>query len=276
MSEEILVNKLHAMGKTDFAPGEFLGADFDQISKVKVNRYTWSVLLKSLPVLDKAALDTWNQTYQHLAKKARAGFISSGKYFVLILTVDMISADVLQQLSQDGKLDFLEMSRDITRGGGYVLLLVKDRKQIFMPKQVNIPSVLKATEWHKQLFTVLDAYKNSLTGGGKALYAVLWAGEQLPKDKVVPTLGVGLKEFTADNAEFKTLFDAAVATRADIHVLPLAVPALMRSEAGMMDQFYGFLKSKSVSETPSLNDDVYKIEFKDEAGKDALAWVCFL
>ena len=103
MSSDILVSKLKQVGWKDFAHGEFLKVDFDHIGTAKIAKNNWFILLKSVPVLDMAGLETWNKTYKDLAKRAQSGLFSSGKYFILTLLVDNIEADVLEMLSQENK-----------------------------------------------------------------------------------------------------------------------------------------------------------------------------
>ena len=283
MSNEQLISNLQNMGWKDFAPGEFKGFNFEQVGQAKVDRYNWFVLIQSLPVLDVPTLETWNQNYKELAKKARAGFVSSGKYFVLILLIDTISADLLELLSKEDKLDLLKMP-DITRGGGYTLMLIKDRQKIFMPKSVSLSPLLKATEWNKQTYMALDTYKNSLKVEKKTVYAMLWTSYILPEEKVFPTLAIAFKDFAAKNAEFKALSDEVVATRAPLHASNQTLGLKtngdhladdMTREGWKLDHFRDLLKKFGDPVFPHLDRDVFKIEFKDESGADALAWVCF-
>ena len=166
MSGDILVSNLKKIGWKDFAPGEFLKADFDNIGEAKVAKNNWFVLLKSVPVLDMVEIETWNKTYKDFTKRARSGLFSSGKYFVLILLVDTIEADALDWLSQEDKQGFLEVSDTITNGGGYTLVLVKDRQQIYMPKTVRLWDVLRAEDFTNQTNQTLGNYRNSLVGNG--------------------------------------------------------------------------------------------------------------
>ena len=53
-------------------------------------------------------------------------------------------------------------SNTITNGGGYTLMLVKDRKRILMPKTVKLWDLLRAIEFTNRTNQALDAYKNSL------------------------------------------------------------------------------------------------------------------
>jgi hypothetical protein len=164
MSIGQLVNNLEKVGWRDFTPGKFLKVDFDTIGTVKIAKNSWFVLLKSLPVLDMAVIETWNKIYKDFSKQALSGMFSSGKYFILILLVDTIGAEALVWLSQENKLDFLETDDTITNGGGYTLMLVKDRKQIFMPKTVKLWNLLRAVEFTNRTNQALVDYKNNLAG----------------------------------------------------------------------------------------------------------------
>jgi hypothetical protein len=166
MSSDILVSNLEKVGWKDFAPAKFLEVDFDNIGKAKIAKNNWFVLLKSVPVLDMVEIETWNNTYKNFSKRARSGLFSAGKYFVLILLVDTIGADALDWLSQGNKLGFLETPETITNGGGYTLMLVKDRKRIFMPKAVKLWDLLRATEFVNRTNQALGDYMNSLAGSG--------------------------------------------------------------------------------------------------------------
>ena len=166
MSSDILVGNLEKVGWKDFAPGTFLKVDFDHIGKAKIARNNWFVLLKAVPVLDVAEIETWNKTYKDFSKRAQSGLFSSGKYFILILLVDTIAADALDWLSQENKLGFLEPPKIITNGGGYTLMLVQDQKQIFVPKTVKLWDVLRATEFTNRTNQALGDYRNSLAGSG--------------------------------------------------------------------------------------------------------------
>jgi hypothetical protein len=166
MSSDILVSSLEKIGWTDFAPGEFLKVDFDHIGKAKIAKNNWFVLLKSVPVLDVAAIETWNKIYKDFSKRAQSGLFSSGKYFILILLVDTIGADAPDWLSQENKLAFLEPPPTITNGGGYTLMLVRDRKLVSAPKTVKLWNVLRATEFTNRTNQALGDYRDSLAESG--------------------------------------------------------------------------------------------------------------
>jgi hypothetical protein len=166
MSSDVLVSNLEKVGWRDFAPGEFLKVDFDNIGKAKIAKNNWFVLLKSVPVLDMVGIETWDKIYKDFSKRAQSGLFSSGKYFILILLADTIGADALDWLSQGNKLGFLEPPQTITNGGGYALMLVKDREQISMPKTVKLWDVLRATEFTNRTNQALGDYRNSLAGSG--------------------------------------------------------------------------------------------------------------
>lgn len=170
MSISLLVSNLKKVGWKDFTPGNFLKVDFDTIGKAKIAKNNWFVLIKSVPILDMAEIENWNNTYKNFSKQAQSGLFSSGKYFILILLVDAIDADALAWLSQENKLDFLEITQTITNGGDYTLMLVKDRKQIFMPKTVKLWNLLRATEFTNRTNQALGCYKNSLAGSGQTIY----------------------------------------------------------------------------------------------------------
>jgi hypothetical protein len=167
MSSDTLVSNLEKVGWKDFAPGKFLEVDFDNIGKAKIAKNNWFVLLRSVPVLNMVEIETWNNIYKNFSKRAQSGLFSSGKYFVLILLVDTIGADALDWLSQENKLGFLESPpKTITNGGGYALMLVKDRKQIFMPKAVKLWDVLRATDFTNRTNQALGDYRNRLAESG--------------------------------------------------------------------------------------------------------------
>jgi len=166
MTSDILVSNLEKIGWKDFAPGEFLKVDFDNIGKAKVARNNWFVLLKSVSVLTMAEIESWSKSYQDFLKRSRSGLFSSGKYFVLMLLVDTVEADALNWLLQEDKQGFLQVSDTITNGGGYTLMLVKDRQQIFMPKTVKLWNALRASDFTNRTNQALGNYKNSLVGSG--------------------------------------------------------------------------------------------------------------
>ena len=166
MSNEALIKNLTKVGWKDFSPDEFLGVAFDQVGKAKVARNNWFVLLKSIPTLDAAALESWSDHYAHFMKKSQAGMFTSGKYFILILLADTVAADAAERLGQEPLPGFLELSDEITRGGGYTLLALKDRKRILMPKKIVLWNVLRATEFAQKTHQAVVDYLNSLTSAG--------------------------------------------------------------------------------------------------------------
>ena len=161
-----LVSNLEKVGWKDFAPGEFLKVDFDTIGRTKIAKNNWFVLLKSVPVLDMAEIETWTDIYKDFTKRARSGMFSSGKYFVLILLVDTLGADALDWLSQENQLGFLETPDTITNGGGYTLMVVQDRKRIFAPRGVKLWDALRATDFTNRTNQAVGDYVNSLSGSG--------------------------------------------------------------------------------------------------------------
>jgi bilin biosynthesis protein len=162
MSDEVLVKHLTKVGWSEFSSGEFLGVTFDQIGKAEVIHNNWFVLLKSVPTLDVAGLEIWSDHYAHFMKKSQAGMFTSGKYFVLILLADTVAADVVERLGQDPPPGFLELSDEITRGGGYTLLVIKDRKQLLMPKKIVLWDALHATEFAQKTHQAVVDYLNNL------------------------------------------------------------------------------------------------------------------
>jgi len=149
-------------GWRDLASGEFLGVEFDQIGKAKVARNNWFVMLKSTPLLDGIELDAWNDNYEYFSKRTQAGMFTSGKYFVLILLVDTVAADAVERFAQGAELGFLGTPEEITHGGGYTLMVIKDRKQILMPKKIVLWDLLRATEFAKQTHQAVVGYTNTL------------------------------------------------------------------------------------------------------------------
>jgi hypothetical protein len=146
MSNDVLVGQLKRVGWSGFGPGEFLGVQFDAIGKAKIARNNWFVLLKSIPELDTAGLETWSQHYAQFSKRARAGMFTSGKYFILLLLVDTLGADAAALLSEGFTPGFLKTPDVIDRGGGSALLVIQDQKQVLMPKKVVLWDIVRATE----------------------------------------------------------------------------------------------------------------------------------
>ena len=73
MSSDILVNSLEEVGWRDFAPGEFLKVDFDNIGKARIAKNNWFVLLKSVPVLDVAEIEyhhQWRRLYPDVGQRS--------------------------------------------------------------------------------------------------------------------------------------------------------------------------------------------------------------
>ena len=159
---EGLIAQLKKAGWADFSPGEFLGVEFDAIGTAKLARNNWFALLKSIPVLDVAGLDAWNERYAQFAKKSPAGMFSSGKYFVLLLLVDTVGADAVERFARGPELGILKNPEQITRGGGYTMMVIKDRKQILMPKEVALLDALRANDFAKQTHQAVIDWITSL------------------------------------------------------------------------------------------------------------------
>ena len=162
MSIDVLVSYLRKTGWREFSPGEFLGVAFDTIGEARIARNDWFVLLKSMPELDVAALDTWNDHYAHFWKRTPARMFSRGKYFVLILLVETVAPDAAELFSSGDDLGLLENPEEITRGGGYPMLVIEDWKQILMPKKVELWEPVRATEFARQTHRAVVDYLDSL------------------------------------------------------------------------------------------------------------------
>jgi len=212
MSNEALIKHLAKAGWKDFAPDVYLGVAFDQVGKAKVARNNWFVLFKSLPTLDAAALEAWSGHYAHFMKKSQSGMFTSGKYFVLILLADTLAADAVERLGQDPPPGFLVLSDEITRGGGYTLLALKDRKQVLMPKKVVLWDALRATEFAQKTHQAVVEYVNSL----KATPAV--DSLQLNEVQLIPFVGKLLLD--------KRFDDLGAMARKDKRVLEQLVDAV--------------------------------------------------
>ena len=159
-----LVSHLEKVGWRDFAPGEFLEVTFDAIGKAKLARNNWFAVVKSIPRLDAAALDTWNGHYAHLWKKAPARLFSSGKYFVLILLIEEIGAEALERLANRDEVALLKNPEEITRGGGYPLLAIRGQQHVLMPKKVVLWEPLKARAVARRTHKAVVDYLNGLLG----------------------------------------------------------------------------------------------------------------
>lgn len=72
-----LVSNLKKVGWKNFSPGKFLRIDFDNIDTAKIAKNNWFVLLKSVPVLDMAEIEIWNNNYKNFSKQALSGLFSS-------------------------------------------------------------------------------------------------------------------------------------------------------------------------------------------------------
>jgi hypothetical protein len=162
MTVDRLANHLKKAGWKAFSAGEFLGVSFDAIGKARIARNNWFVILKSIPILDEAALDTWNDHYAHFWKKAPARLFSAGKYFVLILVVETVAPDAVERFASGDDLGLLEKPEEITGGGGYPMLVLKDRKQILMPKKVVLWEPLRATAFARGTHQAVVDYLDSL------------------------------------------------------------------------------------------------------------------
>ena len=163
MDKRKLVGYLRKVGWKEFTHGDFFDIKFDLIGKSKTDGKDWFVLLKSLEEMDAATLARWNANYQKISKKSRSGIFTLGRYFVLILVAYTISEDVLQQLLWVGLPDMLKAPEDITRGGGFTLLLVIDRKEIFKPKTMEVSNSIGSTELTTDTYRALNAFKNKLS-----------------------------------------------------------------------------------------------------------------
>jgi hypothetical protein len=166
MSINVLVSHLEKAGWKGFSPGEFLGVAFDAIGKAKIARNNWFAILKSIPILDEAALDAWNDHYAHFWKKAPARLFSAGKYFVLILVAETVAPDAVERFARGDDLGLLENPEEITGGGGYPLLVISDREQILMPKNVVFWKPLRATEFAKGTHQAVVDYVEGLRASG--------------------------------------------------------------------------------------------------------------
>ncbi len=166
MTVDVLANHLKKAGWKEFSAGEFLGVPFDAIGKARIARNNWFVILKSIPVLDEAALDAWNDHYAHFWKKAPARLFSAGKYFVLILLVETVAPDAVERFASGDDLGLLKKPEEITGGGGYPILVIKDRKQILMPKKVVLWEPLRATEFAKRTHQAVVDYVDGPRASG--------------------------------------------------------------------------------------------------------------
>ena len=164
MTSDVLISQLQKAGWSEFGPGDFLGVEFDAVGKARVARNNWFVLLKSIPVLDVAGIDTWSDHYARFHKRADAGMFRSGKYFILILLVDTIGAGALERFSE-GPPSFLEDSELIARGGGYVIVVVKDRKRVLMPDEITLWDMVQATQFVGRTHGAVADYLNAISPG---------------------------------------------------------------------------------------------------------------
>ncbi|MFN2108401.1 MAG: HEAT repeat domain-containing protein [Anaerolineae bacterium] len=215
MSNEALIKNLTKVGWKDFSPDEFLGVAFDQVGKAKVARNNWFVLLKSVPTLDAAGLEAWSDHYAHFMKKSQAGMFTSGKYFILILLAGSVTADAAERLGQEPLPGFLELSDEITRGGGYTLLVIKDRKRILMPKKIVLWNALRATEFAQKTHQAVVDYLNSLTS------APVVDSLQLNQAQLVQVVGKLLMD--------KRFADLGVMARKDKRILKLLVDTVQQA-----------------------------------------------
>jgi len=162
MTVDGLASHLKKAGWKEFSAGEFLGVPFDAIGKARIARNNWFAILKAIPVLDEAALDAWNDHYAHFWKKTPSRMFSAGKYFVLILLVETVAPDAVERFAHGDDLGLLENPEEITSGGGYPLMVIKDRKQILMPKKVVLWKATQATEFARGTHQAVVDYLDSL------------------------------------------------------------------------------------------------------------------
>jgi hypothetical protein len=164
MSIPLLVQHLEKAGWQDFGPGTLFKTAFDTIGKARVAKNNWFILIKSIPMMGKAEIEQWTAAYQQFSKRALSRMFSRGTYFVLILLVETLGEDGVAWLAQGNSPEFLEGNQTITNGGGFTLLLLTDRKKIFMPKNVKLWNALRATAFVNQTYRALVHYKNELHG----------------------------------------------------------------------------------------------------------------
>lgn len=176
MNSDALAGQLKKAGWNQFAPSEFLGVEFDAVGKATTARCNWFVLLKSIPLLDAAGLDAWSSHYAHFAKRAPATMFRSGKYFILLLLVDALSVEAAARLSKGPLPGFLEDPDKITGGGGYTIVILQDRKQVLMPRQVVLWDKVRAAEFVKRTHQAVMDFMTAMLPRDSTQPALLASG----------------------------------------------------------------------------------------------------
>ena len=85
---------------------------------------------------------------------------------MLILLVETVAPDAVERFASGNDLGLLEKPEGITGGGGYLMLVLKDRKQILMPKNVVLWEPLRATKFARGTHQAVVDYLDSLRALG--------------------------------------------------------------------------------------------------------------
>ena len=127
MNLDYLRNRLATDGWQDVRPRQHLGIDFDLVGSRKFTLTPWTVLVKTLPRLDRETIGNWRASFEMLSDKSKSYLW--GKCFLLCLVADEVAPDVVQAISGDafGLLGILRLKG----GGGNVLIADSRSKQVY-------------------------------------------------------------------------------------------------------------------------------------------------
>ena len=87
------------------------------------------------------------------------------------------TADAMERFAQEDGVGMLQNPERITGGGGYAMLVIKDRKQILMPKKVTLWDAVGGLGFLKRTHKAVLDYVNGLgegptfAGGGRRICA---------------------------------------------------------------------------------------------------------
>jgi len=127
MNLNLIKSELETAGWKNVGPGSHLDVAFDLVGSRRFTITKWNILVKVLPVLNRAEAAVWKANFGELSRRSKS--LIWGKCFLLCLVAEDVAPEILGELSGDafGLFGVLRLKG----GGGNILVADAKNKQVY-------------------------------------------------------------------------------------------------------------------------------------------------
>ena len=156
MTLDFIKGELEKAGWKKVDPGNHMEIAFDLVGSRRFAITKWNILVKTLPVLNRAEASVWKANFEELSRRSKS--LIWGKCFLLCLVAEDVAPEIIGELSGD-KFGLFGVVR-LKGGGGNVLVADMKNRQVYG----KVPAI--PVDVHRFSKSAKDILNRAIIGGG--------------------------------------------------------------------------------------------------------------